>query len=408
MENKKLSVQKSILWNSVGSLIYLATQWLITILVVRLAGVDAAGNLTLAMSVGNLMYSIALFGMRNFQVSDIAEEYRNGVYIASRIITCFASVVIGAVYVLCMSYTAEQRWCIGIYCVFKASEALYDVYAGISQKVWRMDYIGKSWVTKGLFTFAAFCGVLYFTKNIVFAILAMTAVSFAVILLYDIPKNREIAEISILWKGKEIVSLLYKCIPLLVYSMLTTAIATVPRLILEKFCGGYALGIYGSVAAPTMIVQMGASYIYSPFITLFAERYHHKDKKGFWKAFRNCFLAIAVLSVCAMIGGKLLGRWGLMLLYGEEVAVHEALLLPLIVATILTAILWLFCGILTVVREFKGLIIGNVAAVLFSAVCSLVLIPRLEMQGATIALIIALGISCCILFGCLCRSWRDN
>lgn len=161
MENKKLSVQKSILWNSVGSLIYLATQWLITILVVRLAGVDAAGNLALAMSVGNLMYSIALFGMRNFQVSDIAEEYRNGVYIASRLITCFVSVIIGTVYVLCMSYTAEQRWCIGIYCVFKASEALYDVYAGISQKVWRMDYIGKSWVIKGICTFVAFCGVLY-------------------------------------------------------------------------------------------------------------------------------------------------------------------------------------------------------------------------------------------------------
>ena len=100
MENKKLSVQKSILWNSVGSLIYLATQWLITILVVRLAGVDAAGNLALAMSVGNLMYSIALFGMRNFQVSDIAEEYRNGVYIASRLITCFVSVIIGTLYVL--------------------------------------------------------------------------------------------------------------------------------------------------------------------------------------------------------------------------------------------------------------------------------------------------------------------
>ena len=234
MENKKLSVQKSILWNSVGSLIYLATQWLITILVVRLAGVDAAGNLALAMSVGNLMYSIALFGMRNFQVSDIAEEYRNGVYIASRLITCFVSVIIGTVYVLCMSYTAEQRWCIGIYCVFKASEALYDVYAGISQKVWRMDYIGKSWVIKGICTFVAFCGVLYLTKNIVFAILAMTIVSFVVILIYDIPKNREIAEISILWKGKEIASLLYKCIPLLVYSMLTTAIATIPRLILEN------------------------------------------------------------------------------------------------------------------------------------------------------------------------------
>lgn len=408
MGSKKLTIQESIVWNSVGSLVYLATQWLTTILVVRLAGVDAAGNLTLAMSIGNLVYSIALFGMRNFQVSDISEEYRNGIYIASRLLTCVFSVVSGIGYILIMSYTVEQRWCIGFYCIFKASEALYDVYAGVSQKEWRMDYIGKSWVLKGICTFVVFCGVLYATQNIVLAVLAMALISFSVILFYDVPNNRKIADIDIIWESVEILRLLRKCLPLLIYSILTTAIATVPRLVLEKVSGSYALGIYGSVAAPAMIVQMGASYIYSPFITLFAERYHIKDKKGFWHAFRNCFLGIAALSVCALIGGKVLGYWGLLLLYGKEIASYEYLLLPLIGATILTAILWLFCGILTAVREFKGLIIGNVAAVLFSVLGSIILIPKVGMQGATAALCIALIVSCFILLCYLCKSWKEN
>ena len=388
MGSKKLTIQESIVWNSVGSLVYLATQWLTTILVVRLAGVDAAGNLTLAMSIGNLVYSIALFGMRNFQVSDIAEEYRNGIYIASRLLTCVFSVASGIGYVLIMSYTVEQRWCIGFYCVFKASEA--------------------SWVLKGVCTFVVFCGVLYATQNIVLAVFAMTLASFCVILLYDVPNNRKIADIDVIWKLGEIWSLLRKCLPLLIYSIFTTAIATVPRLVLEKISGSYALGIYGSVAAPAMIVQMGASYIYSPFITLFAERYHIKDKRGFWHAFKNCFLGIAILSVCALIGGKIFGYWGLLLLYGKEVASYEYLLLPLIGATILTAILWLFCGILTAVREFKGLIIGNVAAVLFSILGSIILIPKIGMQGATAALCIALIVSCLILFVYLCKSWKEN
>ena len=44
MEEKKVSIQKSIIWNSAGSMVYLITQWLISVLVVRLSGVETAGN----------------------------------------------------------------------------------------------------------------------------------------------------------------------------------------------------------------------------------------------------------------------------------------------------------------------------------------------------------------------------
>ena len=64
-----------------------------------------------------------------------------------------------------------------------------------------------------------------------------------------------------------------ECFPLLCYQTMSSVIPTIPRLVMEKILGGAALGIYGSVAAPTMIVQMGASYVFNPFITLFAEQY---------------------------------------------------------------------------------------------------------------------------------------
>ena len=52
-------------------MVYLITQWLISVLVVRLSGVETAGILTLAMSVNNVFYSIAMQGIRNYQVSDM-------------------------------------------------------------------------------------------------------------------------------------------------------------------------------------------------------------------------------------------------------------------------------------------------------------------------------------------------
>ena len=100
MEEKKVSIQKSIIWNSAGSMVYLITQWLISVLVVRLSGVETAGILTLAMSVNNVFYSIAMQGIRNYQVSDMKEKYTSGIYVSSRLIICILSFLVCVGYAL--------------------------------------------------------------------------------------------------------------------------------------------------------------------------------------------------------------------------------------------------------------------------------------------------------------------
>ena len=170
--------------------------------------------------------------------------------------------------------------------------------------------------------------------------------------------------------------------------------------------GGYELGIYGSVATPTLIIQMGATYVFNPFVTVFAERYYQKAEKLFMKAFWGCTAAVVSISVIGMAGGKLFGVWGLNLLYGEEVAVHVDLLLPLIFCTILTAFSWLLCGILTAIREFRGLIVANVAAVVASLVFSVIFEKYYGMQGASLALGLATGIEIVLLCIYMVRNIR--
>lgn len=390
MEKKKVSVQKSILWNSAGSMVYLLTQWLITILVVRLAGVSAAGDFTLAMSVNNIFYSIAMQGIRNYQVSDVKGKYRDGTYVCSRIMACTFSVVVCVVYCLIIGYNAEQKICIVVYCLFKMAEALYDVYAGICQKYWRMDYIGKSWMLKGIVTFLAFLITLYLSSDLILAILSMIIVSVCCIMFYDMPRVRELADITMVWKDRNNILLIKECMPLLCYMILSTTFPTIPRLFLERELGSYALGIYGSVSTPTLIVQMGASYIFSPFMTLFAEQYNDKNEKAFKTNLKKCFMAIGALGIVSLVGGAVLGKWGLNLLYGQEVAAYDLLLLPLILCTLLTAFVWMMCGLLTVTRNFKGLLISNGIALATSFFVSGILIKMFGIQGTSVALGVSL------------------
>ena len=109
-----------------------------------------------------------------------------------------------------------------------------------------------------------------------------------------------------------------------------------------------------------------------------------------------------------MIGGEILGKWGLNLLYGEEVAEYDSLLMPLIICTILTATVWMLCGVLTVVREFKGLIVSNSVALIVSVIVSPVLIKYFDMQGAGVAACLGQLVEVILLFVFLHRKLQEQ
>ncbi len=415
MSDTKLSIQSSVFWNTAGSVFYLGCQWLLTVLVVKLSGVDAAGFLTLSMSVCNIWYCIAVYGMRNFQVSDTKDEFTNGSYIYSRLLTCGVAFAGCLIYTLLMPYGILQKLCILLYFLYKTSEALYDVYAGIFQKQWRLDYAGKSMLLRGILSLGSFCLLLKWTDNICLAVGGMALLCLISVLLYDISAARKLTDIRLDTRFPEVKALLIKCLPLMIYTLFSSSIASIPRLFMERLLpdGNYWLGIYGTVATPTLIIQMGATYVFNPFVTLFAERYHEKDRQGFLSAFLKCFLSVIVIAVAGILGGKLLGVWGLNLLYGQEVAAHSYLLIPLILCTVLTAFAWFLCGVLTAIREFRGLIIGNLAAVIVSCILSPILEYTLGlqsaaygMQGASLALGLATLIEIIILFFFMLRNIR--
>lgn len=408
MSEKKLSIQSSVMWNSAGSIFYLGCQWLLTVLVVKLSGLDSAGMLSLAMSVCNIWYCLAVYGMRNFQVSDATEQFTNGSYIFSRLLTCGVAFLGCLAYTLIMPYDFEQSICILLYFLYKSSEAFFDVYAGIFQKQWRLDYAGKSMILRGILSLGSFCLCLKLTDNISLTIGIMAALCLLSILIYDIPTAGKLTDTHLDTRFPELKTLLIQCFPLVIYTLLSSAIGSVPRLFLERILGNYELGIYSSVATPTLIIQMGATYVFNPFVTLFAERYHKKDKKGFLSAFGKCVLAVLAIAAVGLLGGKLLGVWGLNLLYGSEVASHSDLLLPLILCTILTAFAWLLCGVLTAIREFSGLVISNLAAVIVSFILSPWLETQFQMQGASLALGLATLIEILVLLFYMFRNLKKH
>lgn len=399
MQEKKLSIKESVLWNTWGSVLYLGTQWLLTVLVTRLLGYDDAGIFSLAMSVANIFYALSIYGMKNFQISDLKSKYTPGNYVVSRMVTGAAALLLCVGFALVNGYEREQTLCIILYMLFKLSESFFDVFLGFYQKNWRMDFMGKSMTLRAILMLVTFPVVMCLTKSLLWSVVAMAIAVYGVILFYDRRNAMMLEHIDITPDMKNVSRLLRECAPLAVYLILSTCIGSIPRYFLEMFQGNEQLGIYASVAMPTLIVQMAATYIFNPMITVFSESLNDKEKPRFMKTLKQCFVALLCISVIGVIGGKLLGRLGLFILYGESILPYEYLLLPIIICTVTTACAWLMYDILTIFRNFKALLIGNGLSVAISVIMSLILIPKYGMQGTTFALMIGniSGIIVCII-----------
>lgn len=392
MENKQRSIGRNMIFNSVGSLFYLACQWLLTVLVVPLGSFEMAGTLTLAISLTNFFYTVAYFGLRNFQVSDGQSKYSASLYVSTRLLTCMLAFGMCVVFTLCnRQYDAVQMRCIVFYMVFRVAEALVDVLAGEEQKAYRFDYVGLSFVLRGAAMLGSFSLMLYFTHNLPLTLLVMGLVTLAVTLLFDWPRVKALTGFRLHFSPRESKPLLAEVWPMMVNAALLTLLAAIPRYFLELFHGSEVLGYFGSVSTPAVIIQAGCSFIYTPLVAPLTERYlGHR-----WAALRSMLLraliGIVGFAVCMFLGAALLGRWGLTLLFGEAILPYASLLLPVLGTTLCISLIYFFDVLLTIGRRLKLMTVIHLCAVAVATAVSLLAIPTMGMEGVLLALYVSAG-----------------
>lgn len=409
MSVKQLSIKTNMIWNSAGSIIYLACQWLITILVVRLSSgiFDDAGLLTLAMSVVGIFGTFANYKMGTYQISDIRHENTVGEYFGFRCIT------LGLAFVACMIYAvltspSYALLTIALFFVYKAVGLLIDVLHGLDQVNRRMDYIGKSFIAQGVTMLVGFSVVFALTSNLNLAIIVMTVLSLGVFFFFDKPKAAQFEELKIRISRSKALFFFKMSLPAVLASVAASAIFTIPKQYLYFVMGDAALGIYASVAAPALIVQMGAVYLYGPLLDVFARQFFEGTRKQFKILFAKTVAGIAGVAIACAIILEFIGPWALELLFGESIAPYVFLLQPILLSTVMTAYLWFFGDLLIALRDFKAYFIGNVAAFVVVIPLSFLCVDLWDMNGVSFAGAAACFVGVLILFFFLIRRIRKS
>ncbi len=402
-------LRRNLLFNTAGSLLFYVCQASMNLLVTAFAGITANGMLATAMTIANVSLSIAAFGMRTFQVSDLTCKYTDRTYLNSRYITLAIAFTGCMGFAFINAYSAQQRWVILLYTGYRLIESWSDVWHGYLQKAERMDLVGISFGVRGLVTAGVVALGLLLTKNLVFTLAVLFALNALYVLLVDIPLARKRAYFS-KSGGAGVWALLLECAPLAIYASLNTSIPSVPRYFCERISGEVELSYFANVFLPVMVLQVAVIYLFVPFITTFARFWNDKNKAGFYKGLG--FLGIALLAIWAAgaLGCALLGRWGLSILYPTtpEILDYAGLLQPLVLATVLTVMATVLCNLLTIARAMTGLIVSCIAGLLAALCASPLLIAGHGAYGTAWATICGIGVqSLCLLAFLLVRCKRQ-
>lgn len=378
-----LSIRQNMLWNSAGSLFYLVCQWLITVLVVRLSSnFDASGLLSLAMSVVGTYGTLADCKVRTYQVSDINNEHRLAEFLAFRCIT------LGVAFVVCMIYAAitcppHALIAITLFYAYRGIGMLIDILHGCNQKNQRMDYIGKSCILLGVLSIIGFSVVFKLTQSLELALLAMIAAAIATFVLFDMPHTSRFEPIRISITPKMALTLASRTIPAALATLASTSVLTIPKQYLFAVSGDAALGIYSSIAAPALIVQMGAQYLYGPLLSVFPRHYSEGNVRQFNHLLVRTTLSIVLVAGICALGLVFVGEPLLIFVFGEKIREHVYLLQPVILATLATAFLWFLGDLLITVRDLAGNFIGSIAALITALPLSFLCVNAFGMNGVS-------------------------
>lgn len=397
-KHKELSVRQNMIWNMAGSIIGMACQWLISIIVVRLAAdMSSAGLYSLAMSVFAIFSPIANFGMYTYIVTDMEDRNTSGEYITISLFTSLAAIIVTTAYAV-VTCRPNALPVVFSYALYKGITIIIDIIHAVDQKAHRMDYIGISLGLQGILTLLSFAAVFATTQNLTVSVLSMALVTLLICIAYDLPRVKVLTHIRLGISPSRAMGILASCSLIVLANIATGAFASIPRQSLSAIMGDAALGIYASVATPVAIIQVCSTYIYNPLIGYFAESYHSCNRPSFIRLTLFTLIGITAIGLISYLGAILLGKPILALLYGTEVAKHSDLLSLLLLSSVLLGVSSFLCNLLVAVRALKIMMIGSISALGFAVLTSSPLITAFGMDGATAALLIACSAS--ILISC--------
>lgn len=409
--NSKNIEKDGFLWNMVACVLMAFQSVIMLMVLTRTVGLIASGIYTIAYANANLFLNIGKFGMRNYQVSDVTNEYEFEYYRVSRIYTVLVMISVSILYVVIVSksqnYTIYKSLTIIWMCLFKVIDALEDVYHGLYQKSGRLDIGAKAISIRLIATLLLFSMLVILSGDLLLSLIVSTVFSF---MLYKVVLNwtYEIFKKSrpIKLQRAKMTRLFIECFPLFLGSFLSYYIGNAPKYAIDAQLTDELQACYGFIAMPVFVVGLLNSFIFNPLLYHISKLWVEGDKREFIKKILRQVVIITAITIICILAAAAVGIPVLSILYNVDLSGYKTELLILLLGGGFLGLSGLLNSALTIMRRQKLIVCGYGITAGLAVLFSGIIVRKSGVFGASVLYLILMAILCMLFtvflgYGCI-------
>lgn len=366
---------------------------LLSIIVVQLSGVEAAGMFTLAFVTASLLMIIGNYGVRTFQISDIDEEHSFSDYQINRLITCIIMMVMGVLWCYLRGYADQMLGIsIGLY-LCKMIDSLADVYEGRLQQMDKLYLAGISQAFRSIVSFVVFALFLLFTRNLVGACIAMAASAGAVFILFCLPLALFETPKTHRASTQSILNLFKQCFPVFIALFLYALIDNMPKFVMEGILSYDNQLYFNALYFPSQTILLITGLIYKPMLVRMTEAWTDPNRRRRFDLTIVAMLCIIVVLTFIAVG--IMGSIGIPIMsfmYGLNFEQFRGLCFIMLAAGGVAAAIDFLYQVITVVRRQGAVTYLYLITFGFSLFVPILLIRFTGLPGTCIGYLIVMCI----------------
>ncbi len=392
--------KSSFIWNMSGSMLNAFQSVIMLMILTRTGSLLEAGIYTIAYANANLFLMIGKYGMRNFQVSDVREQFSFAEYRRSRYLTTFIMLIVSIGYTIYASkvnaYTINKSLCIVWMCLFKLVDSIEDTYHGLYQQKGRLDIAGKCMTMRMLITIIIFGISVIILKALLPALIVSTIATAIIFIIFTTLTYKEFKCVQETADKRKLQTLLKVCLPLFLGSFLSFYIGNAPKYAIDSILNDELQACYGFIAMPVFVIGLLNNFIFNPMISKMSFMWYDKNVKAFKKMLLKQILIILAITVICEIGACLIGIPVLSIMYNTDLTPYKTELLILLLGGGFLALSGLFVTIITIMRLQKTLLFGYGIVSILAFIASPVIVEQYSMTGAALLYLLLMIILCVI------------
>ena len=380
-------------WNTVGVGLWGMVFPVLTIVVTQLAGAEQAGMFSLAFVTALLLMFVGNYGVRNFQASDLDEEYSFADYQANRVLTVVIMLVAGITYCKFRGYT-DQMWLmsLGVY-LYKAVDALADVYEGRLQQVDKLYLAGISQAFRSAAALIGFSLALLITRNVGVSSIVMAVIAALTFVVFTFPLAQLETPKSRRASAKRVIALLKQCFPLFVALFMYNLIDNMPKFVMEGALSYDNQLYYNALYFPAHAILLTSGFIYKPMLLKMANAWADPAKR---KKFDLIIIVmfVIIVGITVVVAGAMswFGLAIMSFLYGIDFEQYRGLCFVMLAAGGVTAGIEFLYQVITVLRRQRAVTKLYLITFGFSLFVPVLLVNFTGLPGAVIGYLIVMCI----------------